>query len=92
MAEQRTIIVDEDNRGCFGKVIAGFIALASGVWLLNLGAGIFEIPDFLPIVGNIDETAAAWLLFSSLSYLGINIMPDPSRARRFVSKKLTDSE
>ena len=55
----------------------------STVWLLNFTVGIFEIPDVLPFVGNLDETAAAWLLFSSLNYLGIHLLPDPNRATRF---------
>jgi hypothetical protein len=87
MAGQRPIIVEEDNRGCLQKGIAGVLALLSAIWLLNFTVGVFEIPDVLPIVGNIDEAAAAWLLFSSLNYLGINIVPDPSRARRFVVKQ-----
>lgn len=87
-AGPRTVIVEEDARGCFGKGFAGVVALLSFIWMLNLGAGIFEIPDILPVVGNVDEGAAAWLLFASLSYLGINIMPDPNRARKFVRKEI----
>jgi hypothetical protein len=87
-AGPRTVIVEEDARGCFGKGVAGIVAILSFIWMLNLGAGIFEIPDLLPIVGNIDEGAASWLLFASLSYLGINIIPDPNRARKFVRKEI----
>lgn len=90
MAGQRTVIVEEDARGCFGKGVAAVLALFSGVWLLNLGAGLIEIPDILPIVGNLDETVAAWIFFSSLGYLGIDIMPDPKRARKFVESKAED--
>jgi hypothetical protein len=77
------VIVEDDPRGCVGKGIAIFLALFSTVWLLNFTVGIFEIPDVLPFVGNLDETAAAWLLFSSLNYLGIHLLPDPNRATRF---------
>ena len=91
-AGPRTVIVEEDARGCFGKAFAGLLALLSFVWMLNLGAGVFEIPDFLPFVGNIDEGAASWLLFASLSYLGINIMPDPNRARKFVRKTVGEEK
>jgi len=87
MAGQRPVIVEEAERGCLQKGIAGVLALLSAVWLMNFTIGIVEIPDNLPLVGNIDEAAAAWLLFSSLSYLGINIVPDPNRARRFVVKQ-----
>jgi uncharacterized membrane protein YkvA (DUF1232 family) len=40
-----------------------FIILASAVYLLNPGWGVFELlPDNLPIVGNIDEGAAGALI------------------------------
>ncbi len=48
--------------------------IISSAYLLNLGAGIFELlPDNLPIVGNLDEVAAASLLFASLKYFGIDL-------------------
>lgn len=75
MPEKPVIIVEESGRGCLGKAMAMLGSLISAVWLMNLSFGIIEIPDNLPVVGNIDETAAAWVLFSCLSYLGINIVP-----------------
>lgn len=53
----------------------------SGFWLLNFTAGIIEIPDILPLVGNIDEAAASAILFSSLRYLGFDILPFGARNR-----------
>ncbi|MBI1320353.1 MAG: hypothetical protein GC168_15605 [Candidatus Hydrogenedens sp.] len=84
----RTVIVEEGGRSLFGKIVAGTTALISFVWMLNLGFGVAEIPDFLPFVGNIDEGAASWLLFASLSYLGVSVVPDPSRASKFVRKTI----
>jgi len=50
---------------------AGVIAL---VYLLNPGMGMFElIPDNFPIIGNLDEAAAAALLFAALRYFGFDI-------------------
>lgn len=43
-----------------------FFIVISVVYLLNLTMGIFEIPDNLPIVGNLDEAAASLLLFQSI--------------------------
>ena len=44
------------------------------LYLLNIGAGIFEfIPDNIPVVGNIDEAVAAVLLVNSLAYLGLDL-------------------
>jgi hypothetical protein len=37
------------------------------VYILNPGAGILELlPDNLPIVGNLDETAAAMMIWYGL--------------------------
>ena len=49
--------------------------LLSAFWLLNFTFGVIEIPDNLPLVGNLDEAAAAAMLFSCLRYLGIDILP-----------------
>jgi hypothetical protein len=86
--QQRAVVVEEQsNRSLFGKLLAVVLAGFSGFWLLNFSMGIFEIPDILPVVGNIDEAAAAWMLFSSLSYLGFNVVPNANKASRFEVKK-----
>jgi uncharacterized membrane protein YkvA (DUF1232 family) len=47
-----------------------FIILASAVYLLNPGWGVFELlPDNLPIVGNIDEGAAGALILWAIGQL-----------------------
>jgi uncharacterized membrane protein YkvA (DUF1232 family) len=44
------------------------------LYILNPGFGLFEIiPDHIPLIGNIDEGAAAMLLLSCLKYFGINL-------------------
>lgn len=49
---------------------SGVIAL---LYLLNPGMGIFElIPDSLPLVGNLDEAAAAAVLIAALRYFGFD--------------------
>ncbi len=53
--------------------LLGLICL---IYLLNPGAGIFElIPDNLPLIGNLDEAAAAATLLMCLKYFGI-ALPD----------------
>mgnify|MGYP006921559604 FL=1 len=43
------------KRGCLPTAAAMAGAMLSFVWLLNLQMGVFlEIPDNLPIVGNLD--------------------------------------
>ena len=50
------------------------LGLFSAFYLLNPGAGIFEIvPDNVPIVGNLDEAAAAALLLACLRYFGYDL-------------------
>jgi uncharacterized membrane protein YkvA (DUF1232 family) len=47
------------------------------LYLANLGmGGIGEIPDIIPVLGNLDEVLASAILFSCLSYLGINVVPN----------------
>ncbi len=59
-----------------GLAIAALLAALSALYIINPGAGLFELlPDNLPLVGNLDEAAATALLLSMLAYLGINIQP-----------------
>ncbi len=66
---------------CLGSICA-FIGIGvSLLWLLNPQMGIFlEIPDNLPIVGNLDEAFFTLLLVASLSYFGVEI---PFLSRRY---------
>ena len=52
-------------------VIAG---LFSVLYLINPGAGIFEIlPDNLPLIGNLDEALATALLIGVMREFGIDL-------------------
>ena len=62
-------------RGCLGTGGAVGALLLSGVYLLNFSMGILELPDNLPIVGNLDELTASWIFFSALAYLGVDVLP-----------------
>lgn len=56
------------------KVGAILGIIVSSIYLLNFTVGVFEpLPDNLPIIGNMDELAAASLLFASLKYFGIDL-------------------
>ncbi len=55
------------------KLTAAVVGVMSGLYLLNIGAGIVEFgPDNLPVVGNLDEIIATILLLRSLTYLGVD--------------------
>ena len=49
------------------------IGILSFIYLLNFTFGFAELPDNLPIVGNIDEALAAALLLNSLKYFGVDL-------------------
>jgi len=61
------------SRGCGGTAAALCGVFLSGLFLLNLTAGIVEIPDNLPLVGNLDEVLASTLLLACLRYLGLDV-------------------
>jgi hypothetical protein len=63
------------ERTLFGTLLALAGVLLSVLFLLNPTFGVLEIPDNLPIVGNIDEVFASAVLFSCLGYLGVNVLP-----------------
>ncbi len=56
--------------------IVVILGILSVLYIINPGAGIFElIPDNIPFVGNLDEAAAMALLLACLRYFGIEL-PD----------------
>ena len=83
----RRIVVkhSSDSRSISGVLAALLGALLSGLYLLNLSMGLLEIPDNLPIVGNLDEVAVSAFFYGCLSYLGIDLIP-------FRRKKKEDAE
>ncbi len=58
----------ENNKGMPAWLIY-LLSLVGIVYLLNPTAGIIElIPDNLPLVGNLDEAAAALLLWQGVNH------------------------
>jgi len=56
------------------KIAIFLLGLFCLIYLLNPGAGIFElIPDNLPFIGNLDEAAALTILLLCLKYFGIEL-------------------
>ena len=55
-------------------VVVIVIGLLTILYLLNPGAGVFElIPDNIPGLGNLDEATAVFLLLCCFRYFGIDI-------------------
>jgi len=69
------------------KFLVAAAGLLSLVYLLNPGAGIFElIPDNLPIIGNLDEAAAVAIILAAFRYYGIDLTSFLGRGVRDRSK------
>ncbi len=55
------------------RVVAIIGIIISSIYLLNFTFGVVELPDNLPIIGNIDELAASLLLIASLKHFDIDL-------------------
>jgi len=56
------------------SVVVIFVGLLSAFYILNPGAGIFElIPDNIPFIGNLDEATAVVILLACLRYFNIDV-------------------
>lgn len=59
-------------QGCLTRLLAKIGLVLSVIYLANLKVGALDvINDKYPLVGNLDEVAAAFILFISLNALGI---------------------
>lgn len=55
------------------STVAFFLLVLSGIYLLNFTVGVFELPDYLPIIGNLDEAVAAFIFISALKQFGVDL-------------------
>ena len=56
------------------NILVALAGLLSLVYLLNPGAGVFElIPDNFPIIGNLDEAVAVAIILAAFRYYGIDL-------------------
>jgi len=62
------------KRSPLKSLVVFLLGLLGLLYLLNPTAGFLEfIPDNLPFIGNLDEAAAAALLFGALRYFGVDL-------------------
>jgi hypothetical protein len=59
----------------WSKALAWGVLALGGLYLLNPGAGVDLLPDFIPVVGNLDEAAVVFIVLGALRYLNIPL-PD----------------
>ena len=56
------------------NILVAVAGLLSLVYLLNPGAGVFEIiPDNFPIIGNLDEAAAVAIILAAFRYYVVQL-------------------
>jgi len=56
------------------SIFVAITGLLSLLYILNPGAGVFElIPDNIPLIGNLDEATAVMVLLASLRYFGFDL-------------------
>lgn len=67
----------------FKSLLVFVVGLLASFYLVNPGAGVFElIPDNLPLVGNLDEAGATALLLACLRYFGVDPISLFTRKRK----------
>jgi uncharacterized membrane protein YkvA (DUF1232 family) len=55
-------------------LLVACIGLLSLAYLVYPSGGLFElIPDFIPVVGSLDEASATALLLASMRYFGLDV-------------------
>ena len=64
---------NESSKSCAGQAVAFLGIIVSALYLANFTFGVIEIPDNLPVVGNVDEVFFSFVLFSCLEYLGFHV-------------------
>lgn len=73
---RRIVIKSSHSPRSLGRTIGAVVGvLLSAVYLLNLSFGLLEIPDNLPIIGNLDEVVVSAFFYGCLRYLGIDLIP-----------------
>ncbi|MDT8391827.1 MAG: hypothetical protein RRC34_15100 [Lentisphaeria bacterium] len=83
MPVRRIVIKNSKHPRSLWRICAAVSGAAlSGLYLLNLSFGLLEIPDNLPIVGNVDEVAVSAFFYGCLSYLGLDLIPFRRKGRK----------
>ena len=62
------------RRNLLTQLLAPLAGILAALYLINPTFGVFELlPDNLPLLGNLDEAAAAILLINVLKFYGIDL-------------------
>ena len=72
-------LLDRSGRNVAMTLIFGVLGM---VYLVNPTGGLVEIiPDFIPVIGNLDEAVATVLVLNALHALGINPLQNQGHMR-----------
>lgn len=83
----------KNDQGIASGCVAVIGLVVSILYLANLTFGILEIPDNLPIIGNLDEVFFSGVLFTSLARFGIHLPfgNRPSQNENAIAQRPKDS-
>lgn len=66
--------MNEDRKSVKKDIAVILVGIIAFIYLVNPGFGLFElIPDTFPLIGNLDEASATFLILSALSYFGVDV-------------------
>ena len=83
---------EDEPRGVVNSLIVGAVGVISAIYLFNPTAGLIElIPDNIPVIGNLDEAAAAAMVISALAYFGVDLGRLFGKARKSDGSKSKSS-
>jgi hypothetical protein len=76
--EDFDLVVEEDaepiEQPTWARALAWATIALGSLYMINPTAGIFELlPDNLPVLGNLDEAAILFLMYSAMRYLGMRL-------------------
>ena len=72
------------DKSVLNGVIIGALGVVSGLYLCFPGAGFMrDLWEWVPVVGQFDEAAAAAILFSCLSYFGLDLTHFFGKAKEY---------
>ncbi len=70
------------------SLLVGAIGLGSGLYLCFPGSlALRAVVEFIPVVGQFDEAAAAALLFSCLAYFGLDLTHLFGRSKEYEKRE-----
>ncbi len=72
------------DKSLINSIIIGSLGLISGAYLVIPGSSAVQLAiEWIPVVGQFDEVAAAAILFSCLSYFGLDLTSFFNKAKAY---------